>query len=75
MQNTHPVELPQFIRERNGSLWHRGSADAYYGREFAPHWYPKGTYNGERVENLTSEEIDEYNRGFRYQQGTGVFRQ
>lgn len=66
--------LPQFDRYRNGSLFDRGCADKYYGRAYAPHWYPKGTYKGERVENLTSDEIEEYRKGFQYQESTGKFK-
>jgi len=66
--------LPQFERYRNGSLFDRGTADAYYCRAYAPHWYPKGTYNGERVEHLTSEEIEEYRKGFQYQESIGDFK-
>ena len=65
---------PQFDRERNGSLFDRGRADAFYQRAYAPHWYPAGTYQGPRVENLTSEEIEEYRKGFQYQVSTGVFK-
>jgi hypothetical protein len=67
--------LPQFDRKRNGALFDRGSADAYYRRAFAPHWYPEGTYRGPRVENLTSEEIEEYRKGFQYQESTGDFKE
>lgn len=67
--------LPQFDRERNGSLFDRGTADAYYRRAFAPHWYPKGTYKGERIENLTSEELEEYRKGYNYQEVSGVFKE
>ena len=67
--------LPQFNREKNGSLFDRGSADAYYHRAFEPHWYPGGTYNGEKITNLTSEEIEEYRKGFQYQESTGVFKE
>ena len=66
--------LPQFDRKRHGSLFERGSADAYYRRAYDPHWYPEGTYNGPRIVNLTSEEIEEYRKGFQYQVSTGVFK-
>lgn len=66
--------LPQFDRNRHGSLFERGSADAYYRRAYDPHWYPEGTYNGARIVNLTSEEIEEYRKGFQYQVSTGVFK-
>ena len=50
----------------NGSPQDRGSADAYYGRRYDPHWYPDGTYKGKRItkEEMTEEEIDAYNYGF-----------
>lgn len=55
---------PQFERTRHGSLYDRGSADSYYGRYEDPHWYPQGTGRGERITNLTPEEIAEYMAGF-----------
>jgi hypothetical protein len=55
---------PQFERTRHGSLYDRGSADSYYGRYEDPHWYPQGTGRGERITNLTTEEIAEYMAGF-----------
>jgi hypothetical protein len=67
--------LPQFNRKKNGSLYDRGKADAYYRRDFEPHWYPEGTYNGERIVNLAAEEINEYNKGYRYQESTGIFKE
>ena len=73
MQDTD--NLPQFDRKRHGGLFDRGSADAYYRRPFSPHWYPEGTGRGECIENLTSEEIEEYRKGFQYQESTGVFKE
>jgi len=51
---------------RHGSPYDRGSADAYYGRKRSPHWYPEGTYNGVRIgpENMSNDEIAEYNLGY-----------
>ena len=50
----------------NGSPYDRGGADSYYGRPFDPHYYPKGTYKGTRVEmkDMTPEEIVAYTKGF-----------
>lgn len=50
----------------HGSPYDRGSADAYYGRQKDPHWYPYGSYNGRRVnqEEMTATQIAEYNNGF-----------
>ena len=55
---------PQFNREQHGSLWDRGSADAYYERAPNPHWYPNGSYKGEPVTDLSKEEKDEYFKGY-----------
>jgi hypothetical protein len=64
-----------FNRERHGSLWDRGSADSYYGRPKEPHWYPKGTYNSPRIDNidykLTEEQIAEYQAGYDYNEQNG----
>jgi hypothetical protein len=68
------TDQPQFDRKRHGGLFDRGSADAYYRRAFSPHWYPQGTYHGDAVINLTSEEIEEYRKGFQYQESTGEFK-
>ena len=63
--------LPQFDRNRNGSLFDRGTADAYYGRAFAPHWYPEGTGRGAKVTNLTKEEVAEYMAGYDWNEQFG----
>ena len=60
----HKLKDIQFVRDRHGSLYDRGSADCYYGRDRSPHWYPRGTYNGDAVTNLTQAEIAEYNAGY-----------
>jgi hypothetical protein len=56
--------LPQFDRDRHGSLYDRGAADAYYDRKAWPHWYPNGTYNGEAVQAATLAEVNEYMAGY-----------
>jgi hypothetical protein len=45
----------------------RGAADRYYGRSYEPHWYPEGTYNGNRVElkDMTPNEIVAYTKGYK----------
>jgi len=50
--------------DSHGSPYDRGHSDAYYGREKDPHKYPEGSYNGERVTDLTPEEIEAYNAGY-----------
>lgn len=61
---TTPYTAPQFERRRNGSLYHRGGADRYYGRRFEPHWYPAGTYNGDPVYTDEPSEVAEYKAGW-----------
>lgn len=55
---------PQFDRKRHGGLFDRGSADSYYGRGRDPHWWPEGTSHGERITDLTPEEVAEYMAGY-----------
>lgn len=64
-------KTPQFQRNRHGSLYDRGGADSYYGRGKSPHWYPNGSYNEPRIEDLSDEEIAEYNEGYDNNEATG----
>ena len=58
------IGIPQYDRERHGSLYDRGSADAYYSRNATPHWCPAGSYNGDVVTDLDQDEIAEYMCGY-----------
>ena len=51
---------------KHGYPFDRGSADAYYGRDFNPHYWPNGTYRGCSVEQdqMTEEEIQAYTEGY-----------
>jgi hypothetical protein len=62
---------PQFDRERHGALYDRGQADSYYGRARDPHYWPQGTSNGQRVEELNQAEIEEYLAGYDYNEQYG----
>ena len=64
-------DQPQFNRERHGSLWDRGSADSYYGRQRGPHWWPEGTGNGTKIVELTDLERQEYDAGYDYNEEYG----
>jgi hypothetical protein len=64
-------DQPQFNRERHGSLWDRGSADSYYGRQRGPHWWPEGTGNGTKIVELTDAERQEYDAGYDYNEEYG----
>jgi hypothetical protein len=52
---------------RHGSAYDRGSADAWYGREFDPHYFRGATYQSDRVAlaDMTAEEIVAYTAGYR----------
>ena len=60
--------------ERHGGPYDRGSADSYYGRGFNPHYYTGDTYNSERVEDLTAEEIEAYKAGYDDNEEDGNFK-
>lgn len=63
--------LGSFDRERHGSLFDRGKADSYYNRPKDPHWYPKGSYKGDKVTDLDIDQIAEYNEGYNYNEKHG----
>jgi len=52
--------------QRHGGPYDRGSADRYYGRNFNPHYYLKGTGTSPLVEeaDMTAEEIAAYTAGW-----------
>lgn len=58
----------------NGGPFDRGAADSYYRRPRAPHKYPDGTYNGERITDLTEEEREAYHAGFDDNEESGSFK-
>jgi hypothetical protein len=57
----------------HGNPFDRGSADSYYGRPRDPHWYPKGSYRGTRVEaeQMDDEETEAYHAGYDYNEQFG----
>jgi hypothetical protein len=63
-----------FDRERHGGLYDRGSADSYYRRGPEPHWYPEGKSRGDRIVNLTPDEIAEYMAGYDENERNGDFK-
>jgi hypothetical protein len=61
----------QFDRKKHGCLYDRGSADSYYGRVPDPHYGGVGGDSGERVSQLTVEEVAEYYAGYEYNERFG----
>ena len=57
--------------QQHGNAFDRGSADSYYGRPRQPHYYPEGTYKGERVTDLTDAELEAYHAGYDYNEQFG----
>ena len=57
-------------RTWHGSPADRGGADRYYGRPYNPHYYPEGTYVGERIvpPQMTEAQIEEYHNAFRQEE-------
>lgn len=49
---------------KHGSPFDRGAADSYYGRPRRPHKGGVGGGSGERIEDLTPEEIEAYHAGY-----------
>lgn len=55
----------------HGSPFDRGSADSYYHRPRRPHKGGVGGGSGERIEDLTPEEIKAYHAGYDYNERLG----
>lgn len=56
----------QINKHRHGSPFDRGSADAYYGRAFNPHYYVGDTYNSVRLDevDMSEKEMADYKEGY-----------
>lgn len=57
--------------KRHGGPYDRGSADAWYGRPFNPHYYVGATYHSDEVKitDYTSSEYQAYKAGYDEQDG------
>jgi hypothetical protein len=57
----------------HGSPFDRGGADSHYNRAQDPHFYPEGSYRGDRVEakDMTLAQMREYYRGYEYNEQFG----
>lgn len=70
--------IEQDDKMRHGGPFDRGSADAYYGRKFDPHFFINGTGTSERVKinkDDMPQAYDEYLEGYEYQESTGEKKQ
>jgi hypothetical protein len=52
--------------QRHGGAFDRGSADAYYGRPYDPHFFTGDTYSSPKVElaDMTALDIVAYTAGY-----------
>ena len=61
------------IDESHGSPFDRGMADFWYYRQPEPHYWPEGTYHGDKIteDRMSVVEIAAYNAGYAeaYEQG------
>ena len=72
MNNT--IEYRGMIFDRShGSPFDRGSADSWYSRPQEPHWYPEGSYNGNRIDSkdMSVAELRAYFMGYEYNEKFG----
>ena len=72
MKNTIDYRGQTFDRT-HGSPFDRGAADRWYSRPQSPHWYPKGSYRGDRVESkdMSIAEMRAYFMGYEYNEQFG----
>ena len=63
-------------KHKHGSPYDRGGADSYYGRSYAPHYWPDGTGHGKPVgyKDMTAEQVKEYHIGFHGNEDAGNFK-
>lgn len=59
---------------RHGGPFDRGSADAYYGRPFRPHYYVGRTRQSKVVprDQMTEDDLAAYKAGYEYSIETGA---
>ena len=68
------MESKLLYDDRHGGPYDRGGADSYYGRKFCPHYYVKGTGNSPRIEKLTRQELEAYEKGYHDNEDSGDFK-
>lgn len=56
---------------RHGGPYDRGSADSYYRRPFSPHYWSEGSYQGEKITELTAGELAAYRAGWAANEAIG----
>ena len=65
------MKIDTIYDRKHGSLYDRGAADSHYHRPKDPHWYPDGTYKGDRLEATDPADVAEYLAGYEYNERYG----
>jgi hypothetical protein len=62
--------------ERHGGAYDRGSADAYYNRQFQPHMYTGATGSSQLIpqHQMREDEIEAYRAGYYEQMESGIHK-
>ena len=61
---------------RHGGPYDRGGADAYYRRDFNPHYFTGDSYSSDRIgqDRMSADQIAEYTKGFQDTVDAGDFK-
>ena len=68
-------EAKEHSYKRHGGPYDRGSADSYYGRPREPHFYAGASYTTDKITDLNTKELSDYNKGYDDQEKSGVKKQ
>ena len=74
IEEKNTVEYRGEVFDRtHGSPFDRGSADSHYSRPQVPHYYPEGSYRGERIESkdMSMAELRAYFMGYEFNERFG----
>jgi len=65
-QMTEEATRSAYYDERHGGPYDRGAADAWYGRDYNPHYFVGDTYSTPKIElaQMTPAEITAYTAGY-----------
>lgn len=64
--HTAIIDITESDIKRHGGPYDRGAADAWYGREFNPHYFVGKTYMSEQIDEnkMSQKQILEYTLGY-----------
>jgi hypothetical protein len=69
------TEVKKEYDVRHGGPYDRGSADAWYRRQFNPHYYSGNTYSSEMIKiEPGTLEYEAYVAGWNYQHSLGDYK-